>query len=69
MERINADHPYFNDFVKIYNQSVEHDNKTGKLDSAHAHKLAKDYAEKHVCEWHRELFLRDWETFYYHMFD
>lgn len=69
MNRITIEHPYYPDFVKIYNKSVEHDNKLGKLDTAHAHKLAEEYAKEHVNEWHRELFLRDWEEFYYHMFD
>lgn len=69
MNRITIEHPYYKDFVKIYNTSVEHDNKLGKCDSMHAYALAEAYAELHVCEWHRELFLKDFKDFYYHMFD
>ena len=69
MNRITIEHPYYKDFVKIYNTSVEHDNKLGKCDSMHAYALAEAYAELHIPEHHQHLFLNDWEEFYYHMFD
>ena len=69
MNRITTEHPYYQDFVRIYNASVIHDNKLGKLDTEHAHELAEAYAELHIPEHHQRLFLNDWEEFYYHMFD
>lgn len=62
-------HPYEKEFVEVYNASVEHDNKTGKVDQKHAIELAKAYAELHIPEWHRKLFVEDFKDFYYHMFD
>ena len=62
-------HPYYEDFVKIYNASVKHDNKIGKHDEEHAIKLAEAYAEIHVFEWHQELFVEDFAKFYYNMFN
>lgn len=60
---------YFNEFVKIYNESVNYDNKHGKVDQNHAHELAKEYAEAFIAERNRAKFIREWEDFYYHMFD
>lgn len=60
---------YYNIFVRIYNESVRLDNIDGKVNQSRARKLARTWASINLHHNSQDKFMREWDEFYYHMFD
>ena len=61
---INHDHPYYKEFVQIYNASVKHDERLGKHDHQFAYDYAKQFADEKITSWHKDIFLEHFAIFY-----
>jgi len=65
-----SNNKYYNTYVAIYNQSVEHDNALGHCDQKWACGLARTWANINLKTKNAiEKFMNGWYDFYYHMFD